>query len=189
MRAAFLFLREIEFSFIYWGNNLKILAQKKSRPIGVTIIAILAVILGMLLLTLGLTLMGTGALISVSTNNSPEFQSVGPIFGIILLVSGTVLLIIGIGYLVVSYGLLKGKGWAWTITMVLTIISIAVQIVSGITNSIFTASIADGGNSVASGFMGQIIGIAINLIILYYLYRPHVKAFFGKSSNKAIGSA
>ncbi len=87
-----------------------------------------------------------------------------------------------------SYGLLKGKGWAWTITIVLTIISIAVQIVSGITNSIFTASITDGGNSVAAGFMGQIIGIAINLIILYYLYRPHVKAFFGKSSNKTIGS-
>lgn len=71
------------------------------------------------------------------------------------------------------------------ITIVLTILSIAVQIISGIANSVFTASIANDGTALATGFMGQIIGIAINIIILYYLYRPHVKAFFGKSSTKS----
>jgi hypothetical protein len=96
---------------------------------------------------------------------------------------GAVLVVIGVGYLVMSYGLLKGKGWAWTITIILTVISIAIQIVSGITNSMIVASISNDGSSIMSGLIGQIIGIAINIIILYYLYRPHVKAFFGKSNQ------
>lgn len=167
-----------------------ILTQKKNRPIGVTIIAILTIISGILLLILG----GSGALVALMvpftattavSNNSNDIQSVGPNFGMILLVTGITALIIGIGYLVVSYGLLKGKIWAWKITIVLTILSIAVQIISGITDSIFTVSITDDSSAVAAGFMGLIIGIAINIIILYYLYRPHVMAFFGKSSTKS----
>jgi len=169
------------------------LTQKKNRPIGVTIIAILAIISGILLLISGLALMGSGALLSFTTttttaavsDDSNDFQSIGPFIGMILLVTGIALLIIGIGYLVVSYGLLKGKGWAWKVTIVLTILSIAVQVISGITNSILTVSITNDGGAVAAGLMGQIIGIAINLVILYYLYRPHVKAFFGKSSTKS----
>jgi lysylphosphatidylglycerol synthetase-like protein (DUF2156 family) len=165
-----------------------ILTQKKSRPIGVTIIAILAIISGILLLASGLALTGSGALLSFTattsgSNNPNDFQSVGPFIGMILLITGIALLIIGIGYLVVSYGLLKGKGWAWKITIVLTILSIAVQVISGISNSIVVASITNDGSAVAAGLIGQIIGISINLVILYYLYRPHVRAFFGKSSK------
>ena len=181
----------ILFNFVRMENYpSSVLTQKKNRPIGITIIAILAIISGILLLISGLTLLGSGALLSFTTttaapNNSDDLQSVGAFFGMILLVTGIAIIIIGVGYLVVSYGLLKGKGWAWKITIVLTILSIAVQIISGITNSILTASITNDGSAVATGLMGQIIGIAINLVILYYLYRPHVKAFFGKSSAKS----
>ncbi len=99
---------------------------KKNRPIGVTIIAIRAIVSGILSLISGLTLLGSGSLLSDITttpagvsNNSNDFQSVGPIFGITLLIMGIAILIIGIGYFVVSYGLLKGKGWAGKITIVL----------------------------------------------------------------------
>jgi hypothetical protein len=142
------------------------LTQKKNRPIGVIIIAILAIISGILLLISGLALMGSGVLLSFTattavSNNSNGFQSVGPFIGMILLVTGIALLIIGIGYLVVSYGLLKGKGWAWKITIVLTILSIAVQVISGIANSISILSITHDGSAVAAGLMGQIIGITL----------------------------
>src|SRR5215210_4919190 len=148
------------------NDHSLLLTQKKNRPIGVTILAILAIISGILLLISGLALMGSGALLSFTTttsvsNNSNDFQSVGPFIGMILLVTGIALLIIGIGYLVVSYGLLKGKGWAWKVTIVLTILSIAVQVISGITNSILTVSITNDGSAVAAGLIGQIIGIAI----------------------------
>jgi hypothetical protein len=184
-----LFLLKNAFLCLFIGKNYStLLTQKKNRPIGVTIIAILAVIMGILLLISGLALLGAGTFFSITSsgtpNNSDGFQSMGSFFGIILLVSGAILMMVGIGYLVVSYGLLKGKGWAWTITVILTIISLAIQIISGISNSILAASITNDGSSILGGLVGQIIGIAIDIIILYYLYRPHVKAFFGKSSYK-----
>jgi hypothetical protein len=103
--------------------------------------------------------------------------------GIALMIIGSILLIIGIGYLIMSYGLLKGKGWARSITIFLTIISIIIQIISGITNSILASSITNDNNYIIYGFSGQIIGIIINIVILYYLYRPNVKEFFGKTST------
>ena len=62
-------------------------------------------------------------------------------------------------------GLLKGRGWAWTVTIILSIISI-------VWNTITIATAAN---------FGGIISIIIDAIIIYYLYRPHVKAYFGKA--------
>ena len=80
------------------------------------------------------------------------------------------------------YGLLKGKGWAWTITIILLFIGIAIQIVS---TSVIMASSFENAKNVISGIMGSItfplIGLAINIGILYYLYRQHVRAYFGKA--------
>jgi hypothetical protein len=45
----------------------------------------------------------------------------------------------------------------------------------------FNASFSSDTNALASEIISHIIGLAINGVILYYLYRPNVKAFFGKS--------
>jgi hypothetical protein len=76
---------------------------------------------------------------------------------------GAVLVAIGIVSFIVAYGLLKGLGWAWTITVILSIISIVLNAIS-----------------IVTGNIGGIVSIIISGIILYYLYRPHVKAYFGK---------
>ncbi len=76
---------------------------------------------------------------------------------------GAVLLALAIVSFIVAYGLLKGRGWAWTITVILSIISIVLNVIS-----------------IAAGNLASIISIIISGIILYYLYRPHVKAYFGK---------
>jgi uncharacterized membrane protein HdeD (DUF308 family) len=111
--------------------------SQKHRPLGVTVIAILTIIGGIIFLVSGLVLL---------------------IIGI-----GIILLALGIAYLVMAYGLWKGKGWAWTITLILSAIGIIVAIVS-----------------IATGNVGAIISIIINGVIIYYLYKPNVKAFFGK---------
>ena len=80
-------------------------------------------------------------------------------FGGTAIAIGGVIIAIGIVSFIVAYGLLKGMGWAWTLTVVLSIISIA------------------------TGNIGGIISIIISGIILYYLYRPHVKAYFGKAAR------
>ena len=162
--------------------------NKQHRPIGVTIIAILTIISGILLLLSGVALAALGAFISVNpvdtTTTTTSSSNIGAQFiGIISAAVGGVLLVIGIGYLVMSYGLLKGKGWAWTITIILIIIGIVIQIVSTSVGSVFTASLHNASNA-SSGIVGSIIGIAINIVILYYLYRPHVRAYFGKATQQ-----
>ena len=111
--------------------------SQKHRPLGVTIVAILTIIGGLIFLVSGLVLL---------------------IIGI-----GFILLALGIAYLVMAYGLWKGKGWAWTITLILSVIGIIIAIVS-----------------IAAGNVAAIINVIIHGIVIYYLYRPNVKAFFGK---------
>jgi hypothetical protein len=162
--------------------------MQKHRPLGVTIIAILTIIGGILLLLGGVSLIAVGALISVAPHTPADMNSpsLAPFFGVISAAIGSVLLVIGIGYLVMFYGLLKGKGWAWTITIILILIGIAIQIISTTSGAVFNASvisssIGNNANTVISGIIGGIIGIAINVVVVYYLYRPNVKAYFGKA--------
>jgi uncharacterized membrane protein (DUF2068 family) len=86
--------------------------------------------------------------------------------GIASLAVGTILIIIGIVSLIVAYGLFKAKKWAWTGNVALSIVSIAMGIVS-----------------IATGSIGSIVGIVISGAILYYLYRPHVREYFGKKTQ------
>jgi hypothetical protein len=178
------------------------LTEQIKRPIGVTIIAILTIISGIILTFGGISLLAFGAFFTSvpidvfiseqmqqqqqqqqqqELQSAAELQALAQFLGGVGVAIGAIVLVVGVGYLIVSYGLLKGKGWAWIITVILTIIAIAVQIVSGITASMFNASFIDDTNSFVTGIIAQIVGIAINGVILYYLYRPNVKAFFGKS--------
>jgi uncharacterized membrane protein (DUF2068 family) len=103
----------------------------------------------------GLILLGIAALV-------PELS-------IVFLSIGGVLIAIGIGYLAVSYGLFRGRGWAWSIALILSYIGIVIAIIS-----------------IVSGNFVPVINLAINIAIVYFLYRPQVKAFFGKSPSAKI---
>lgn len=129
--------------------------QKRTRPRGVTIIAILIVIAGILTLFVGI---GTVA--------------IGPLVGISLafVVFGAIAIAVGIAYLVMAFGLLNGRGWAWTISTIVLIIGIIMNLVS------LPRAIVSGSN-----FSGDIVSICISAFILYYLYRPHVKSYFGRT--------
>jgi hypothetical protein len=83
-----------------------------------------------------------------------------PLIGILL---GSGLFILGLAYFLMAYGLWKGKGWAWTLTLILSGIGIIVGI-----------------GSIVVGNIGSIFHTIINAIIIYYLYRPNVKAFFNR---------
>lgn len=58
---------------------------------------------------------------------------------------------------------------------------IAIQIISITSSSHFCSSSNNYANTVLSGIIGGIIGIAINVMIAFYLYRRNVKAYFGKA--------
>jgi uncharacterized membrane protein HdeD (DUF308 family) len=117
--------------------------SQKHRPFGVTIIAILTAIGGIVFLASGAVLLIVGI--------------------------GIILLALGIAYFVMAYGLWTGKRWAWTITLILSVIGIIVAIAS-----------------IVAGNVGAIISIIIHGVVIYYLYRPNVKAYFGKQSSSLI---
>ena len=151
-------------------------ATPKSRPTGVTIIAILNIIGGILMLLIGLGLTIAGAILPFVPQSEFQQQQQNLTAGDIdlsqvppslvgggLLAIGAILLAIGIVSFVVAYGLLKGRRWAWTLTIVLSIISIVLAAIS-----------------IAAGNIPSVINLIISGVILYYLYRPHVKAYFGR---------
>lgn len=159
------------------------------RPLGVTVIAILTAIVGIASLIAGVALVILGIYLSMSnsqmsTESNPLGSVFGPVFGVLSAGVGAVWLEIGIGYIIMSYGLFKSKGWAWTITIILSIISISIifAITGGVLN-VSSANTMDGSNSLVSGIIVTIIGIAIDIVIIYYLCRPHVKVFFGKTTD------
>ena len=78
-----------------------------------------------------------------------------------------------------AYGLWRGKGWAWTISIIVLFIGIAINIVSLSIPSV-TGVFSDTG-SVLTRVVSGIVSIGITAFVVYYLYRPHVKAYFGKT--------
>jgi len=164
--------------------------EQKHRPTGVTIIAVLTIISGILIFILGISLITLSILISVNPNNTSitaitnnSSHDITEFLGVFSAVMGSVFLAMGIGYLTMFYGLLKGKGWAWLVTIVLLIIGIIIQIVSTTSGDVFNVSGINkdkiNSRSIISEISISIIGVVINILIIYYLFRPHVRAYFG----------
>ena len=144
-----------------------------TRPLGVSIIAILNVISGIIMLIGGVGLAAVGSALPTMTTVNPnaggQMALVGLLGGGAAAAVGAVLIVLGIVSFIVAWGLFKGKGWAWTVTIILSGISVIMGIVSLV-----------GGN------FGAIVNIIIAGVVIYYLYRPHVKAYFGKSATSVV---
>jgi hypothetical protein len=167
------------------------LGQISNRPIGVTIVAILMIINGAILIgwavfgiylvtTLVNQVTGTLSenLTSILGNLSSEFggnltvgdqtssmvtASIANTLVTIAMIASAVGIAIGIACFALAWGLFGGKSWAWIITVILAIITIVFGIFA----------------LVGGGFV-NIINIIIAGVILYYLYRPNVKEYFGR---------
>lgn len=136
------------------------MSLKRSRPLGVTILAVLAGISGIFSLMGGITLMALGPAIS-SAMMQQGAPGMSGFFGGMMAILGVVLLLMGILNLVVAWGYWTGQEWAWVLGVILGIIGVIMGIIQ----------ITQGG----------IIGLVINAVILYYLFQPHVKEYFGRA--------
>ncbi len=148
----------------------------RSRPMGVTIVSILMIVNGALLVGGGIftilvipniineQLAGnqTNITIGGQTNIQVGKTITGLINTIIVGVS-SVSIALGVTAFVLAWGLLNGKGWSWLITVILAIISVIFSIVA-----------------VVSGGFTSFITLIINGVIVYYMYKPPIKAYFGR---------
>jgi hypothetical protein len=142
----------------------------KSRPRGVTIAATVNIIVGIAGLFFGIGFIAQDALLhpiiesafDLPRQNLSAEQASIPGFGIAL---GAAFVPLATVSFIVAYGLLKGRRWAWTATLILSIISMVWYA--------FTVVIIPSNG-------GRTLGVIIGAVTIYYLYRPHVKAYLGK---------
>jgi hypothetical protein len=128
------------------------------RPTGVTVLAILAFVGGILSILAALTLLGLGGLLV-----GAGYGGLAVFFGIYALVWGALALWIGWGF-----WQLRPSAWRWgIILMVVGAVITLVQIPLGYSGGIASAAIS----------------IAIDLAVIYYLTTPAVRAAFGQSTS------
>src|SRR5712691_6090949 len=130
--------------------------QKPPRPLGITFLAIIQILIGVFGLLISLAIIAFSALLSA-------LPAVGALASTVGLVIGGVFLFFSLIWLATGVGFLHGKGWAWTLGMIFTIISILGAAYVAF-NGVYQAGYA----------------LVFWIIMIIYLTRSHVKVFFGK---------
>ena len=95
----------------------------RSRPLGVTILAILTILVGIILLLVGIVITAFASLLAAFF---------APMFGLPFVLIGVLILLVGILMLVSGFGLLKLRMWAWWLAII--------SFVLGAVSSILSAS-------------------------------------------------
>ena len=96
-----------------------------SRPIGITLLALLTILFGILIVLVGVLFL-VAPLILVGVGLPPAFGLAAGVLGAIIFVFG--LIWIGVGV-----GLLHRRGWAWWLAVIVMVLSIVGSIASPIT--------------------------------------------------------
>ena len=147
------------------------------RPLGVAILAVLDIIVGILAFIGGIAATAVSTIV-----NDPEIRdairdamisagiadvdAVLDILATVLLVIGAIMFVMGLVGIVVGWGLWAGKQWAWIIAVIFYIAGIVISAVFMVW-------------PVWSPI--DVIGVIIGVVILYYLFRPNVRAWFGRT--------
>lgn len=131
--------------------------RRPSRPVGITILAVLEILIGIVGLLASLAIIGLSTLLST-------LPRVGSLLGTFGLIIGAVVLFFSIIWLATGVGFLHGKGWSWTLGIIFSILSL-LGAIGALTIGLVT---------------GGVGGLIFWGLMLYYLTRTHVKAFFGK---------
>lgn len=142
-----------------------------ARPTGVTILAVLS------FLGAGLFLLGACIMFVVGAAGMTALAGGRPMggpFAALGAFAGVALLLFGVLYIVNGIGLLKLRPWG----RLLTIILVAISLLLGLRGLLTSAMHVQVGLIV-----WQLIILAIDVWILVYMSKPHVKQAFGQSAG------
>jgi len=127
-----------------------------SRPTGVAILAVLALLAAIPAVVGGLALVGVAT-----------FGEAVPVSdGFMYAVGAGTLIYAGLS-LVLAYGFWTMRTWAWVVGIALQVLGIATALSQFMNEERYLASL--------------IAGLVLPVAILFYLFQPHVKAAFGRA--------
>src|SRR5216117_4578093 len=89
--------------------------QRPSRPAGITILAVVEILIGIVGLLASLAIIGLSALAST-------LPSIGLLVGTIGLVTGGLFLFFSLVWHATGFGFLHGKGWSWPLVMIFSVL-------------------------------------------------------------------
>jgi hypothetical protein len=141
-----------------------------SRPIGVTVLAMVAAITGVTNILAGLGDFG------IAGGNLGNHRF-GETLDQVMTVVGIVLVAVGVLGLATGYGLFRGDNWAWLIARLWASVCIIAGVV-GVGLSLLSANRTD---QILATVIGSTGAAIVAAVVLWYLYRPHVKAAFGRA--------
>jgi len=118
----------------YFDNKMS------KRPLGITILSILYILVG--LLTLYILFAYPEYLLPLQFLSKDLYVAVNLIIALLAAIQ-----------IMVGFGLLQGKGWAWTGAFIIIIIN---------------------------GALSNILGFIVAVLLIYYITRPSVKKYYGK---------
>ncbi len=132
------------------------------RPTGVAILAILGFLGSAAFILFGIGGLVLSAFLEGILNSAGIGGLVGAVAGLVVAIISVGILFLGLIYLLLSWGLWSGKNWARIIWIIFSILGLLGAL----------GSIAGG----APVF--GIFSLVIDVLIIYYLTRPHVSAYF-----------
>ena len=133
-----------------------------SRPTGVAILAILGFLGSLITILIGIGGLVLSAFITGILDALGFSGLVGAFAGLVVAALSVVVLIAGLIYLLLSWGLWSGKNWARIIWIIFAAL--------GALGALSTIA--------AGAYIAGIIDLVIDVLIIYYLTRPHVSAYF-----------
>ena len=136
------------------------------RPVGISVISVLAALVGVCFflgaaLFAALSTAGDFLQSAIETYGSTVIPDIGSLLTAIALGIAGVLTIFGVLYLVTAYGLWTGRSWAYMLSMVLLVLDIILGLLL---------------------LPGGIVIIIVAGVLLWYFMTPAVKAFLGQGS-------
>jgi hypothetical protein len=139
---------------------------KPTRPGWVTFVGVVDFIGGGAGILIGLVVAVAGSAFAAA------FGGLGTLFSGLLAVLGVIIIVLGILYILLGVQVLKGRNWARIVNIVFAIL--------GLVGAVF---------SIARGNFGSIVSLALDGLIVFALFRPESKAFFGARPGAAVGAA
>ena len=133
------------------------------RPVGVTILAVLALVAGGLVALGGLLMVGGGAVAgAVGAATAGAGGGVAAVGGIFAMGMGVFMLLWAALSIAFGVGALQLRRWAWVLGIICEGLGVLMNL----------------GNLMHGHAGGAIFGLVINGVILWYLFQPDVKRAF-----------
>lgn len=129
---------------------------KAGIPTGITVLGMLQIILGIILAVFAVMVM----VMSSVVGNYSYFGDVTSVVG--SAITAVLIVLAAFSFLIAS-ALFSGKKWGRTIVIVFSIVNLVMDAASMMVGNVF-----------------GIGGVILNGIVLYYMWRPHVIAYFTK---------